>query len=242
MKILLQDISKAYRQRSVVNHVTVTVSRGEIVGLLGPNGAGKTTTFYIATGLEKPDHGKVWLDGQDITRLPMHRRAKLGISYLPQEPSIFRNLSVRENLLLAMEQTQVPRHLWPKRLNFLMQEFNLHKISGSLGLSVSGGERRRTELARALAAGAEGPQFLLLDEPFAGVDPISVADIQEIVSRLRDRNIGILITDHNVRETLAITDRAYIMREGRVLTTGTPDELYNDPMVRQYYLGSQFQR
>jgi lipopolysaccharide export system ATP-binding protein len=242
LKILLQDISKAYRQRSVVNHVTVTVNRGEIVGLLGPNGAGKTTTFYIATGLEKPDQGKVWLDGRDITRLPMHQRAKLGISYLPQEPSIFRNLSVRENLLLAMEQTQVPRHLWPKRLNFLINEFNLQKVSGSLGLSVSGGERRRTELARALAAGSEGPLFLLLDEPFAGVDPISVADIQEIVSRLRDRNIGILITDHNVRETLAITDRAYIMREGRVLTSGTSDELYNDPMVRQYYLGSQFQR
>jgi lipopolysaccharide export system ATP-binding protein len=242
LKISLQDVSKAYRQRSVVNHVTVTVSRGEIVGLLGPNGAGKTTTFYIATGLEKPDQGKVWLNDRDITRLPMHQRARLGISYLPQEPSIFRNLSVRENLLLAMEQTQVPRHLWPSRLNFLMKEFNLHKISGSLGLSVSGGERRRTELARALAAGTEGPQFLLLDEPFAGVDPISVADIQEIVSRLRDRNIGILITDHNVRETLAITDRAYIMREGRVLTSGTPDELYNDPMVRQYYLGSHFQR
>jgi lipopolysaccharide export system ATP-binding protein len=242
LKILLQDISKAYRQRSVVNHVTVTVSRGEIVGLLGPNGAGKTTTFYIATGLEKPDQGKVWLDGRDITHLPMHQRARLGISYLPQEPSIFRNLSVRENLLLAMEQTQVPRHLWPKRLNFLIHEFNLQKVSESLGLAVSGGERRRTELARALAAGSEGPQFLLLDEPFAGVDPISVADIQEIVSRLRDRNIGILITDHNVRETLAITDRAYIMREGRVLTSGTSDELYNDPMVRQYYLGSQFQR
>ncbi len=242
LKILLQDISKAYRQRSVVNHVTVTVNRGEIVGLLGPNGAGKTTTFYIATGLEKPDQGKVWLDGRDITHLPMHQRARLGISYLPQEPSIFRNLSVRENLLLAMEQTQVPRHLWPKRLNFLINEFNLQKVSESLGLAVSGGERRRTELARALAAGSEGPQFLLLDEPFAGVDPISVADIQEIISRLRDRNIGILITDHNVRETLAITDRAYIMREGRVLTSGTSDELYNDPMVRQYYLGSQFQR
>lgn len=226
----------------MVNHVTVTVACGEIVGLLGPNGAGKTTTFYIATGLEKPDQGKVWFDGRDITHLPMHKRARLGISYLPQEPSIFRNLSVRDNLLLAMEQTRVPRHLWPQRLSFLLKEFNLQKISSSLGLSVSGGERRRTELARALAAGAEGPQFLLLDEPFAGVDPISVADIQGIVSRLRDRNIGILITDHNVRETLAITDRAYIMREGRVLTTGTPNELYNDPMVRQYYLGSQFQR
>jgi lipopolysaccharide export system ATP-binding protein len=242
LNILLQDVCKSYRQRSVVNHVTVTVNRGEIVGLLGPNGAGKTTTFYIATGLEKPDQGKVLLDGRDITHLPLHRRARLGLSYLAQEPSIFRNLSVQDNLLLAMEQTGVPRTLWSKRLQFLMKEFNLHKVSAILGMAVSGGERRRTELARALAAGTEGPQFLLLDEPFAGVDPISVADIQEIVSRLRDRNIGILITDHNVRETLAITDRAYIMREGRVLTTGTPDELYNDPLVRQYYLGSQFQR
>jgi lipopolysaccharide export system ATP-binding protein len=242
LNILLQDVCKSYRQRSVVNHVTVTVNRGEIVGLLGPNGAGKTTTFYIATGLEKPDRGKVLLDGRDITHLPLHRRARLGLSYLAQEPSIFRNLSVQDNLLLAMEQTGVPRTLWSKRLQFLMKEFNLHKVSAILGMAVSGGERRRTELARALAAGTEGPQFLLLDEPFAGVDPISVADIQEIVSRLRDRNIGILITDHNVRETLAITDRAYIMREGRVLTTGTPDELYNDPLVRQYYLGSQFQR
>ncbi len=242
MKILLQDVCKFYRQQAVVNHVTLTVSRGEIVGLLGPNGAGKTTTFYIATGLEKPDQGKIWLDGQEITQLPMHRRAKLGISYLPQEPSIFRHLSVKENLLMAMEQTQVPRYLWPKRLNFLLKEFNLQKVSSTLGLSVSGGERRRTELARALAAGIEGPQFLLLDEPFAGVDPISVSDIQKTISRLRDRNIGVLITDHNVRETLAITDRAYIMREGRILTSGTPDELYDDPLVRQYYLGSQFQR
>lgn len=242
LKILLQDVCKFYRQQAIVNHVTLTVGRGEIVGLLGPNGAGKTTTFYIATGLEKPDQGKIWLDGQEITQFPMHRRAKLGISYLPQEPSIFRHLSVKENLLMAMEQTQVPRYLWPKRLNFLLKEFNLQKVSSTLGLSVSGGERRRTELARALAAGIEGPQFLLLDEPFAGVDPISVSDIQKTISRLRDRNIGILITDHNVRETLAITDRAYIMREGRILTSGTPDDLYNDPLVRQYYLGSQFQR
>ncbi|HEY9825259.1 MAG TPA: LPS export ABC transporter ATP-binding protein [Stenomitos sp.] len=242
VKILLQDVCKSYRQKSVVNHVTLTVNRGEVVGLLGPNGARKTSTFYIATGLERPDRGKVWFDGRDITHLPMHKRARLGISYLPQEPSIFRNLSVRENLLLAMEQSQVPRYQWPQRLSGLLQEFNLQKVASNLGLSISGGERRRAELARALAAGTEGPQFLLLDEPFAGVDPISVADIQLMVSRLRDRNIGILITDHNVRETLAITNRAYIMREGRILTTGTPDELYNDPMVRQYYLGAQFQR
>jgi lipopolysaccharide export system ATP-binding protein len=242
LKIQLEDISKSYRQRSVVNQVTLNVRPGEVVGLLGPNGAGKTTTFYIATGLEKPDRGKVWLDERDITRLPMHKRAQLGISYLPQEPSIFRNMTVKDNILLAMEQTQVPRHQWPKRLDFLMREFNLQKVASTLGISVSGGERRRTELARALAVGRRGPQFLLLDEPFAGVDPISVADIQEMIARLRDRNIGILITDHNVRETLAITDRAYIMREGRILTSGTPDELYSDPLVRQYYLGSQFQR
>jgi lipopolysaccharide export system ATP-binding protein len=242
LKIQLEDISKSYRQRSVVNQVTLNVRPGEVVGLLGPNGAGKTTTFYIATGLEKPDRGRVWLDERDITQLPMHKRAQLGISYLPQEPSIFRNMTVKDNILLAMEQTQVPRHQWPKRLDFLMREFNLQKVASTLGISVSGGERRRTELARALAVGRRGPQFLLLDEPFAGVDPISVADIQEMIARLRDRNIGILITDHNVRETLAITDRAYIMREGRILTSGTPDELYSDPLVRQYYLGSQFQR
>ena len=242
MKILLQDVCKSYRQRAIVNHVTLTVKRGEIVGLLGPNGAGKTSTFYIATGLEKPDRGKVWLGSQDITNLPMHRRAQMGMSYLPQEPSIFRNLSVKDNLLLAMEQTRVPRHQWPQRLHNLLKEFNLQTVASTPGLSVSGGERRRTELARALAAGIDGPQFLLLDEPFAGVDPISVADIQKIISRLRDRNIGILITDHNVRETLAITDRAYILRDGRILTSGTPEELYNDSLVRQYYLGSEFQR
>lgn len=242
MKIRLEDVSKSYRQRAVVNQVTVAVQHGEVVGLLGPNGAGKTTTFYIATGLEKPDRGKVWLDDRDITQLPMHKRARLGISYLPQEPSIFRNMTVKDNILLAMEQTNVPRHQWSKRLEFLIREFNLQKVASTLGISVSGGERRRTELARALAVGLRGPQFLLLDEPFAGVDPISVADIQEIILRLRDRSIGILITDHNVRETLAITNRAYIMREGRILTAGTPDELYNDPLVRQYYLGSQFKR
>jgi lipopolysaccharide export system ATP-binding protein len=242
LKIQLEDVSKSYRQRSVVNQVTLSVRHGEVVGLLGPNGAGKTTTFYIATGLEKPDRGKVWLDEQDITRLPMHKRAQLGISYLPQEPSIFRNMTVKDNILLAMEQTRVPRHQWPKRLEYLIREFNLQKVAATPGIAVSGGERRRTELARALAVGRWGPQFLLLDEPFAGVDPISVADIQEMIARLRDRNIGILITDHNVRETLAITNRAYIMREGRILTSGTPDELYSDPLVRQYYLGSQFQR
>ena len=225
-----------------MNRVSLSVCQGEIVGLLGPNGAGKTTTFYIATGLEKPDQGHVWLDSREITSLPMHRRARLGIGYLAQEPSIFRRLSVRDNILLVLEQTQVPRHQWQDRLEELLREFRLQKVASNLGVRVSGGERRRTELARALAAGPQGPQFLFLDEPFAGVDPIAVADIQAIVARLRDRNMGILVTDHNVRETLEITDRAYIMREGRILASGSADELYNNPLVRQYYLGNKFQR
>ncbi|MFN7522006.1 MAG: LPS export ABC transporter ATP-binding protein, partial [Aphanizomenon sp.] len=174
-----------------------------------PNGAGKTTTFYIATGLEKPNHGKVWLDNSDITNFPMHKRARLGIGYLAQEPSVFRHLSVQENILLVFEQTQVPRREWRKRLQTLLQEFRLEKVANSKGIQLSGGERRRTELARALAAGKNGPKFLFLDEPFAGVDPIAVSEIQEIVGQLRNRGMGILITDHNVRETLSITDRGY---------------------------------
>lgn len=242
MRILLEDVYKSYGQRTVVNRVSLTVSQGEIVGLLGPNGAGKTTTFYIATGLEKPNQGRVWLDNQEITDLPMHKRARLGIGYLAQEPSIFRRLSVQDNILLVMEQTDVPQHQRQERLNRLLKEFRLQKVASTIGLQVSGGERRRTELARALASGPTGPQFLLLDEPFAGVDPIAVTEIQAIVARLRDRNMGILITDHNVRETLEITDRAYIMRDGRILASGNADELYDNPLVRQYYLGDRFQR
>ncbi|MEO0377164.1 MAG: LPS export ABC transporter ATP-binding protein [Cyanobacteria bacterium P01_A01_bin.17] len=242
MRLLLQDVCKSYRRRSIVNNMTLSVHQGEIVGLLGPNGAGKTTTFYLATGLERPDQGRVWLGSRDITRLPMHRRARLGMSYLAQEASIFRDLTVRDNLLLVMEQTQVPRQQWHQRVDNLLAEFQLHGVASTLGQAVSGGERRRTELARALAAGSHGPDFLLLDEPFAGVDPIAVADIQAIMRRLRDRNLGILITDHNVRETLAITDRAYIMREGYILASGKPEELYRHPQVRQYYLGESFQR
>ncbi|MBD2138137.1 LPS export ABC transporter ATP-binding protein [Anabaena sp. FACHB-1237] len=240
MKIILENIEKSYGKRLIVNRVSLSVARGEVVGLLGPNGAGKTTTFYIATGLEKPNRGQVWLDNLNITDYPMHKRARLGIGYLAQEPSIFRQLSVEENILLVFEQTNIPRWEWSQRLYNLLREFRLEKVARSKGIQLSGGERRRTELARALASGKEGPKFLFLDEPFAGVDPIAVAEIQEIVGQLRDRGMGILITDHNVRETLAITDRGYIMREGQILAFGTADELYQNPLVRQYYLGDNF--
>jgi lipopolysaccharide export system ATP-binding protein len=241
LKLVLENIHKSYGPRSIVNRVNLSVAQGEVVGLLGPNGAGKTTTFYIATGLEKPDRGKVWLNDIEITQMPIHQRAREGIGYLAQEASIFRYLSVQDNIRLVLEQTQVPRREWGKRLHHLISEFRLEKVVNTLGIQVSGGERRRTELARALASGPDGPKFLLLDEPFAGVDPIAVAEIQEIIARLRDRHIGILITDHNVRETLAITDRAYIMRDGQILAAGSGEELYANPLVRQYYLGDNFQ-
>jgi lipopolysaccharide export system ATP-binding protein len=241
LKIVLENIHKSYGRRVVVSRVYLSVARGEIVGLLGPNGAGKTTTFYIATGLEKPDQGKVWLNDRDITTLPMHERARLGISYLAQEPSVFRNLSVQDNLRLVLQQTRVPAHERSRRLQDLLKEFRLEKVAHTLGVRVSGGERRRTEIARALAAGPNGPDFLFLDEPFAGIDPIAVAEIQQIIARLRERQMGILITDHNVRETLAIIDRAYIMRDGQILASGSAEELYANPLVRQYYLGDGFQ-
>jgi lipopolysaccharide export system ATP-binding protein len=242
MKIVLENIHKSYGKRTIVSRVNLFVSQGEIVGLLGPNGAGKTTTFYIGTGLEKPNQGTVWLNDIDITDLPIHERAHLGIGYLAQEASVFRQLSVRDNILLVLEQTKVPRHLWKERVDFLLHEFRLEKVASSVGVQLSGGERRRAELARSLASGIDGPQFLFLDEPFAGVDPIAVREIQEIVAKLRARGIGILITDHNVRETLAITDRAYIMRDGQILASGIPEELYTNPLVRQYYLGDTFER
>ena len=242
MKIVLENIHKSYGKRLIVNRVNLSVAQGEVVGLLGPNGAGKTTTFYIATGLERPNEGKVWLDDLDITELPIHERARLGIGYLAQEASIFRNLTVQENIYLVLEQTKVPHRERKARMKALLGEFRLEKVAHTKGVQVSGGERRRTELARALASGEKGPQFLFLDEPFAGVDPIAVAEIQEIVAQLRDRQMGILITDHNVRETLAITDRAYIMRDGQILASGSADELYNNPLVRQYYLGDNFQK
>jgi lipopolysaccharide export system ATP-binding protein len=241
VKIILENIHKSYGKRNIVNRVSLSVSQGEVVGLLGPNGAGKTTTFYIATGLEKPNQGRVWLDDMNITHLSMHQRARLGIGYLAQEASIFRQLTVLDNILLVLEQTGVPRRLWKKKLDELITEFSLQKVVYTLGNQVSGGERRRTEIARSLAAGIDGPKFLFLDEPFAGVDPIAVAEIQKIIAKLRDRDMGILITDHNVRETLAITDRAYIMRDGQVLASGSTEEMYSNPLVRQYYLGDNFQ-
>ncbi|AGY60097.1 LPS export ABC transporter ATP-binding protein [Gloeobacter kilaueensis] len=241
MKITLDRISKQYSKRAVVDTVSLGLEQGEVVGLLGPNGAGKTTTFYMITGLEKPDSGRICLDRRDITTTPMHLRARMGIGYLPQQQSIFRHLSVEQNILLVLEQTGVPRRYWRKKLEELLEEFGIATIRRSKGIQVSGGESRRVEIARALAVGLEGPQFLLLDEPFAGIDPIAVSDIQRMITRLRDRGIGILITDHNVRATLTTTDRAYIMNQGKVFASGTPDELAGDPLVRQYYLGDEFQ-
>jgi lipopolysaccharide export system ATP-binding protein len=241
LKIVLENIHKSYGERPVVSRVNLSVATGEVVGLLGPNGAGKTTTFYITTGLERPDQGRVWLNDTEITAMPMNVRARMGIGYLAQEPSIFRNLSVMDNILLVLQQTHVPEQEHGERLHRLLKEFRLEKVAHTLGVQVSGGERRRTEIARALASGVDGPTFLLLDEPFSGVDPIAVSEIQTIIDRLRDRQIGILITDHNVRETLAITDRAYIMHDGQILAAGSPEELYSNPLVRRYYLGDRFQ-
>lgn len=241
MKITLDNVSKLYDRRQVTHQVSLAVEQGEIVGLLGPNGAGKTTTFYIATGLVQPDEGRVFLDDRDITNLPIHKRAHLGMAYLAQEPTIFRQLTISDNLLLVMEQTGVPHDQWQSKLQDLLEDFRLTHVAKTRGIQVSGGERRRTEIARALAIGQGGPKFLLLDEPFAGIDPIAVAEIQEIMSDLRDRNMGILITDHNVRETLAIIDRAYIMRDGEILAFGNSEELAANPEVRKYYLGENFQ-
>ncbi len=237
MKIALDNISKIYGHRRILHQVSFNVDQGEIVGLLGPNGAGKTTSFYITTGLIQPDRGQVFLGDRNITALPIHQRARLGMAYLAQEPTIFQNLSVRENLLLVMEQVNIPARQRQAETNQLLEEFRLVKVANSKGIQLSGGERRRAEIARALAI---NPKFLLLDEPFAGIDPIIVTEIQEIISRLSDRNIGILITDHNVRETLAITDRAYILREGEILASGTSTELAENSEVRKYYLGEKF--
>lgn len=238
MKLHTTDLVKRYRTRTVVNEVSVEVEQGEIVGLLGPNGAGKTTTFYMIVGLIRPNSGQIWLDDKEITGIPMYRRSRMGIGYLAQEASIFRKLSVEDNLMAVMELSEMSREERRERQESLLEEFGLTRIRKSLGIQLSGGERRRTEIARALAL---KPNFILLDEPFAGVDPIAVEDIQMIVSHLKDKNIGILITDHNVHETLSITDRAYLLFEGKILKQGTASQLAEDEQVRNVYLGKKFE-
>ena len=232
-----EGLVKRYRRRSVVNGVSLEVSRGEIVGLLGPNGAGKTTTFYQIVGFIRPDEGRVFLDDREITTLPMYKRARLGIGYLPQESSVFRKMTVRDNLLSILETMKLSRKQRHRRLDELMEDLGITKVARQKAYTLSGGERRRVEIARALVT---RPGFLLLDEPFAGIDPIAVAEIQNIVRGLKEKGLGILITDHNVRETLAITDHAYIMYDGRVLISGTSDELARDPEARKIYLGERF--
>ncbi len=238
MKLHTENLVKRYRSRAVVNKVSVEVEQGEIVGLLGPNGAGKTTTFYMIVGLIKADEGRIFLDERNITTMPVYKRARLGIGYLAQEASVFRKLSVEDNLKAVLEMSGFPKKEQIERRESLLNEFGLQKIRKSLGIQLSGGERRRTEIARALAL---KPRFILLDEPFAGVDPIAVEDIQEIVAHLKTRNIGILITDHNVHETLSITDRAYLLFEGQILKAGTSDQLAADEQVRKLYLGKNFE-
>ena len=238
MKLRAENMIKKYRSRTVVKGVSLEVNQGEIVGLLGPNGAGKTTSFYMIVGLIKPNGGKVFLDTQDITDLPMYKRAQLGVGYLAQEASVFRKLSVEDNILAVLEMTDLSKEAQTTKLETLLEEFGLQHIRKNRGDLLSGGERRRTEIARALAT---DPMFILLDEPFAGVDPIAVEDIQQIVAQLKEKNIGILITDHNVHETLSITDRAYLLFEGNILKTGTAEELAADEQVRRLYLGKKFE-
>ncbi len=237
MKLYTVQIRKTYKGRPVVNGVSVEVNQGEIVGLLGPNGAGKTTSFYMMVGLVRPDEGSVFLDEVDITKLPMYKRAQMGIGYLPQEVSVFRKLSVEDNIMAILEMTSMSKDERNAKLEQLLEEFSLTHVRKNLGNRLSGGEKRRTEIARALAT---NPKFVLLDEPFAGVDPIAVEDIQSIISELKKRNIGILITDHNVQETLSITDRAYLLFEGSILKSGTAEELASDEQVRKVYLGQNF--
>jgi lipopolysaccharide export system ATP-binding protein len=232
-----ENLRKSYRSRCVVNNVSIVVSPGEIVGLLGPNGAGKTTTFYMVLGLERPDAGRILLGELDITRLPIHKRARSGISYLPQEASVFRKLTVEENILAILETRKLSRQERHDKLEQLIEDFHLGHVRRNKGYALSGGERRRTEIARCLTI---EPKYILLDEPFAGIDPKAIDDIQQIIAGLRDRGIGVLITDHNVREALAITDRAYIINDGQIFRTGTPHELTTDPEVRRVYLGEKF--
>lgn len=233
-----ENLVKKYKSRVVANNVSVEVKQGEIVGLLGPNGAGKTTSFYMIVGMVKPNEGRIFLDDMDITRYPMYRRAQLGIGYLPQEASVFRKLSIEQNLMAVLEMTSLTKAERERKMESLLDEFALHHVRKNLGDQLSGGERRRTEIARALAT---DPKFILLDEPFAGVDPIAVEDIQSVVRKLKDKNIGILITDHNVHETLSITDRTYLLYAGTVIKSGSAEDLANDEMVRKVYLGQNFE-
>jgi lipopolysaccharide export system ATP-binding protein len=238
MILRTENLVKKYKARAVVKEVSFQVEQGEIVGLLGPNGAGKTTSFYMIVGLITPNEGKIFLNDEEITREPMYRRAQKGIGYLSQEASVFRHLSVEDNILAVLEMTTLPKEAQKLKVESLLSEFGLMKIRKSLGIQLSGGERRRTEIARALAI---DPKFILLDEPFAGVDPIAVEDIQEIITKLKTKNIGVLVTDHNVHETLSITDRAYLLYEGEILKYGTSQELADDEQVRKLYLGKNFE-
>lgn len=241
MRLYTTNLVKQYKIRTVVNKVSIDVNQGEIVGLLGPNGAGKTTTFYMIVGLIKPNEGQIFLEENgvvtEITKMPVYRRAQLGVGYLAQEASVFRRLSVEDNILAVLEQTNTTKEYQHERAESLIEEFRLQHVRKNLGVQLSGGERRRTEIARAVAI---NPKFILLDEPFAGVDPIAVADIKSIVRTLKDKNIGVIITDHNVHETLSITERSYLLFEGRVLKNGTAEELADDPEVRRVYLGEDF--
>jgi lipopolysaccharide export system ATP-binding protein len=236
-RLYTSDLVKIYGKRRVVDKVSLQLKQGEIVGLLGPNGAGKTTSFYMITGLIRPNSGKIYLNKAEITRMAMYRRSRRGLSYLPQEPSIFRKLTIEENLLAIMEMLGIPRKFRKRRAAELMEELGIAHIAGNKGFNLSGGERRRTEIARTLVT---NPKFILLDEPFAGVDPIAVQDIQNIVRKLKEKNIGVLITDHNVHETLSITDHAYLLFEGRILKEGNSEALANDPEARKLYLGDKF--
>lgn len=241
MRLYTTELVKKYKSRTVVNHVSIDVKQGEIVGLLGPNGAGKTTTFYMIVGLIKPNEGSIFLEDEgtttEITKMPVYKRAQMGVGYLAQEASVFRRLSVEDNIRAVLEMTDYSKEYQKERVESLIDEFGLHKVRKSLGIQLSGGERRRTEIARAVAI---NPKFILLDEPFAGVDPIAVEDIQSIVGTLKKKNIGVIITDHNVHETLNITDRTYLLFEGRILKAGTAEDLANDELVRQVYLGQDF--
>ena len=237
MYIEAKELTKSFKKRTVVNGVSISVEEGEIVGLLGPNGAGKTTTFYMIVGIEKPDTGEIHIGEEDITKLPLHKRANYGVGYLPQEASIFRSMTVEENLLAMLETTNLTKEEQHAKMESLIQEFHVDHVRHRQGMQLSGGERRRVEIARTLAL---DPKFILLDEPFAGVDPIAVSDIQSIISYLKQRGIGVLITDHNVRETLTIVDRAYIMNEGQILLEGTPDEIAVNPTAKKFYLGEAF--